>query len=368
MTDPEVCEAPPPSPEPSGHPKPARRIRRWLVRATVALVVIIVAAAVGATWYHLDEVALGPGEAVAVTGPHGLISVPAKLSHPTNGRILLTTVSLSNVRAIDWIFDKLNSNVSLVPASEVYGPLSSSQFQQYDTAEMTLSQQAAAVVALRQLGYSVPEHQGATVVEVAPGSPAARHGVPLGAVLVAVDSQPVTSAKQAVAVLEAHRPGQVVRLTLQQSDGKPARTISLTLAQKPNHPQEGYVGIAVATGPWFSLPFPVQVNSDSIGGPSAGLAFTLGIMDELSSGDLTGGKTVAATGVINLNGTVGQVGGVPQKTVAVERAGASVFLVPRREYQLAEAKAGTHLRVVPVSNLDQALVALQRLGGHLTTS
>jgi PDZ domain-containing protein len=346
---------------------PPRR-RRWPRRLLVALVAVLVVALIGATVYHLDEVALGPGEAVPVTGPHGLISVPPSRSHPVNGRILLTTVSLSNVRAINWVFDKLNPNVALVPASEVYGPLSSSQFQQLDEAAMTLSQQTAAVVALRELGYQVQEHQGATVVEVVAGSPAAKAGVPLGSVLVAVDGQPVTSATEAIAALKAHRPGEVVRLTVQQADGGTPRTIPVTLAARPHHPNEGFVGIAVENGPWFQLPFRVEVSSDDIGGPSAGLAFTLGIIDELSSGDLTGGRSVAATGVINLNGTVGDVGGVAQKTVAVRQAGASIFFVPVQEFRTAESKAGPHLRVVAVSNVDQALSVLEDLGGHVPAS
>ena len=143
------------------------------------------------------------------------------------------------------------------------------------------------------------------------------------------------------------------------------RTVSVTLAKRPHHPSEGYVGIAVSDGAWFQLPFRVEVAAAGIGGPSAGLAFTLGIIDELSSGDLTGGKTVAATGVINLNGTVGDVGGVAQKTVAVRQAGASVFLVPTKEYRAAESKAGPHLRVVAVANVTQALSVLERLGGHV---
>lgn len=330
----------------------------------MALVLVIVAAAIGSTIYHLDQLALGPGEALPVTGPHGLISVPHNKSHPVKGRILLTTVSVSSVRAIDWVFDKLNSNVSLVPVSEVYGNLSSSQFQQYDTAAMTLSQQSATVVALRQLGYQVHEHQGATIVEVASGSPAAKAGVPLGGVLVAVDGRPVASADQAVAAIGAHRPGEQVQLTFEKSSGGPPHTVSVTLATRPHHPSEGYVGVAVADGAWFQLPFQVGVSSAGIGGPSAGLAFTLGIIDELSSGDLTGGKTVAATGVINLNGTVGDVGGVAQKTVAVRQAGASVFLVPTQEYRAAESKAGPHLRVVAVATVAQALSVLEGLGGH----
>ena len=78
----------------------------------------------------------------------------------------------------------------------------------------------------------------------------------------------------------------------------------------------------------FTYPFPVHINVTNIGGPSAGLAMTLGVIDALDKGSLTGGRTVAATGTIDSQGNVGDVGGVPQKTVAVENAGASIFFVP----------------------------------------
>ena len=81
-------------------------------------------------------------------------------------------------------------------------------------------------------------------------------------------------------------------------------------------------------------------------GPSAGLAFTLTIIDKLSPGDLTGGKNVAVTGTIELDGTVGEVGGVPQKTAAAIDAGAKLFLVPSAEVREAKARAGSAMKVV----------------------
>ena len=101
------------------------------------------------------------------------------------------------------------------------------------------------------------------------------------------------------------------------------------------------------------------MNLNNIGGPSAGLAFTLGIIDSLTGGNLTGGRTISATGTICADGSVGQVGGVPQKTVAVENAHASVFLVPQAEKSQAEGKATSSLHVFGVTNLAQALQDLR---------
>lgn len=111
--------------------------------------------------------------------------------------------------------------------------------------------------------------------------------------------------------------------------------------------------------------FPVDVTIDTayIGGPSAGLAMTLGVMDALSKVSITGGSKVAATGTIDPEGQVGPVGGVPEKTIAVESAGATLFLVPPANYGEAKSAASPGLKVVAVSTLDQALAAIRAVGG-----
>ena len=112
----------------------------------------------------------------------------------------------------------------------------------------------------------------------------------------------------------------------------------------------------------YDLPVQVTVDSGSVGGPSAGLAFTLGIMDVMTPGSITGGHKVATTGTINPDGTVGPIGGIEQKVIAVKRSGAELFIVPRSEYDDAEKYAGS-LRIEPVDNIDDALAVLATLGG-----
>ena len=107
----------------------------------------------------------------------------------------------------------------------------------------------------------------------------------------------------------------------------------------------------------------MEIDSGSVGGPSAGLAFTLAILDRLTEGDLTGPNKVAVTGTIRLDGSVGPVGGVVQKTEAAVRAGARAFLVPPDEYADARRAARGRLRIIQVSTVDEALAALRRLGG-----
>jgi PDZ domain-containing protein len=113
----------------------------------------------------------------------------------------------------------------------------------------------------------------------------------------------------------------------------------------------------------YDLPFPVRIDTEDVGGPSAGLALTLGLLDLLTPGSLTGGETIATTGSIDPDGVVGEVGGVAQKAVAAERAGARLILVPEAEADDARRFAGD-LEVVGVSTLDDALEALAGIGGN----
>ena len=116
-------------------------------------------------------------------------------------------------------------------------------------------------------------------------------------------------------------------------------------------PPTAYLGIDPQDQQDWDFPVKVTVHTQDIGGPSAGLAMTLGIIDKLSSGRLTGHRIVAATGTIDPEGNVGDVGGVAEKTIAVERAGATVFFVPSVELEAAESKATPQLHVYAVDNL-----------------
>jgi PDZ domain-containing protein len=136
---------------------------------------------------------------------------------------------------------------------------------------------------------------------------------------------------------------------------------------KPTKPT-AYLGIDPQTQQDWHFPVRVTVHTQDIGGPSAGLAMSLGIIDKLSSGRLTGNRIIAATGTIDQYGNVGDVGGVAEKTVAVERAGATVFFVPSVELKTAESKATPQLHVYAVSNLNQVLRILKQLGGHVPTT
>ena len=115
----------------------------------------------------------------------------------------------------------------------------------------------------------------------------------------------------------------------------------------------------------FDFPVDVTIDSGKVGGPSAGLAFTLAVLDVLTPGELTGGHRVAVTGTMALDGTVGPVGGAAQKAITVRDAGYEVFLVPSDELDEVEATVGDDLQVIAVDTLAEALEALGSLGGNV---
>jgi len=363
---------------------PARPHRRRWPFALAIVVVVLLVLVVVASRIDLNYYVITPGHAQPV-GP--LVKVPTARAHRIDGPILLTDVYETRVTLLDYLPDKLDGDAQVLTSTEVLGPYTPpGQLTAEGYLEMSQAQAAAKAAAFTRLGYHVLEHDvGTLIFGVVPGSPASAV-LKVGQIVTAVNGVPTPGVCAFVRALGSSGPGQTVRLSVEQSTVttravlEPGRTVveSLRLARRPESAgpasstgcpsapkaSGGYLGVQIETQQDFTYPFPVSVNTYDIGGPSAGLAMTLAIIDKLSNGDLTGGRTVAATGTIDAQGAVGAVGGVAEKTIAVERAGATVFLVPPQEYATAKSKDIPSLHIYKVSTLDQALSILRGLGGH----
>lgn len=381
---------------------PRKFSRKWkIVMASLAVLVVL---AVIASFITLPYYAIIPGQAQDVAP---LIRVPSRMSYPHKGVVELVDVQIAQVRAIDWIYFKLNSQATIQPSDVILGPETPQQYNTEGVVDMATAQQAATVVALRQLGYRVSvKPAGALLYALQPGSPADR-SLAVGDVIVAVDSRPVTSALDLGPLLDTRKPGTTVTIAWHaygagalrrtsfslgvwriQGKGSNATLDCTPVTEKTSLPVAKLVvtpkGITLPSGSekggpvscigsldtedWFDigkLPFAVNLNSEGIVGPSAGLAFTLGLMQKLDRYDLTGGRKIAATGTMSINGQVGAIGGIEQKTFAVEASGATVFLVPPANYATAKKYAGSQLKVYAVSNISQALGILERYGGRV---
>jgi PDZ domain-containing protein len=311
------------------------------------------------------------------------IVIPPSKSAPVDGSIMM--VDVLEGPATPWEFalaklgllHSLDDSTVLYPKQAILGGSPASQLGCQQTQQMQGAQSAASVVALRALGYKVAETDlGAQVVEVVPGTPAAVAGVECNDVITKVDGHPTPTSNDLAAAIGALKPGSPVSITVSRTaPNGSSRVVNLRAkltsvpreGSTPADPHKGFLGVATQTDAHFSYPFPVSIDVGAIGGPSAGLALTLGLLDSLTHGKLTGGRRIAATGTISLNGTVGDVGGVAQKTVAVRKAGAQYFFVPVQELAAARSEA-KGMKIYAVSTLAQALKDLEALGGSIPQS
>ena len=236
---------------------------------------------------------------------------------------------------------------ALVPPGSNFGERRRQNLQ-----AMSRSQQVAAAVALRELGYKVTaKPEGARVVGVASDAPA--HGkIQPTDVVIGVDGKPVQTPDDLRRLIGTHKPGETVKLRVRRDGATKVIEVG-TIASQDGRP---IVGVQVEQSADIKLPIDVDIDLGGVGGPSAGLAFALDIVDELGD-DIDRGRTIVATGELALDGSVHPIGGVKQKAIGAKNAGADIFLVPDGNYEDAK-NAVEGLRVIPVSTVDEALSAL----------
>src|SRR4051812_7846470 len=335
------------------------RLWRFTGPVLAALVVAIITLAARPVPY----VTLSPGGAQPV---ESLIQIKSRKAGPVvtaqkaNKNLLYLTVSLRNPSGIRALWGVLEDKVQVVPRSLIYGTQTSEENQRFGIAEMTNSQDKARKVALERLGYDVKSTPVGVFIEDAdPRFPVARVMHP-GATVTEADGHPVRTADQLVAAIQAHRPGQTMRLTFFPIGEAEATTATVKLGRRDDDRSKAALGITPVDRSVYTFPINVKIDTEQVGGPSAGLAFTLAILDRLTPGSLLGPNKVAVTGTIELDGSVGPVGGVDHKAEAAIEQGATLMIVPPDEYDLARKAAHGRLEVVKAATLDQALQILRR--------
>jgi len=355
---PQEPDSPPDGPSGDGS-RPARRRRRiW----PIALTVLLVAFVVGAATVPLPYYAYRPG---SVRDTEPLITIADEETFPSDGTISYTTVSLRQATLLNMLTGWLDDDVDVFPRDKVLGDRNAQENRNLNLQMMDTSKQVATQVALERLGHPVAVSiTGETVVNVLPDLPADGVLEP-GDTITAVNGEMLDEPDDLTRLLAGDSPGDEVTITIEPPSGSQPHDVELALGADPDDPGRAIIGIEV-TGRGIDFDFPVDVTIDTgdVGGPSAGLAFTLAIIDDLTPGDLTGGADVAVTGTISSDGTVGPVGGTGQKAAAVRAQGYDVFLVPTADYEAARRHAGD-VEVIAVDTLDEALAALRDLGGNV---
>lgn len=280
------------------------------------------------------------------------------------GELVLTTVSVQSNLSLGDLFRLRSDPTSRRADRSLYFPddVDDEETREQFAAQMQESTQAAAVAALRQLGYQL-DPTGVRVEAVVPEGPSDGVIAP-DEVLIGIGGSPVTDVDALLAALDTLAPGDTVDVEVETPAGDTERR-SVTLAENPDDPSRPFLGLLLVTR--IDVPLDVEIEAGRIGGPSAGLMFALSIVDLLSEEDLTGGMVVAGTGEITLDGRVIPIGGIQQKIPgAIQREDgappAEVFLVPRDNFAAArEAAASQPITLIPVDTLGDAVEALAAL-------
>jgi PDZ domain-containing protein len=332
-------------------------VNRRILTLLVALVPILVFGVLLAV-VTVPFVSLGPGPTFDTLGEvdgKQVVQIEGTETHPTTGHLNMTTVSqrddltLGEALAL-W----LSGQEQLVPRDLVYPPGKSREdVDKANNADFKQSEDSAAYAALGYLKYP-PAVTVATVTDSGPSAGKLKSGDAIDA----VNGAPVATVEQFTTLLKkATKPGQMVTIDFRRKN-EPAGVAQVTLGTNKDR-DYGFLGVAVLDAPW--APFVVDFNLANVGGPSAGLMFSLAVVDKLTTGDLAGSTFIAGTGTIAADGKVGQIGGIAHKMVAAHDAGATVFLVPAKNCYEASADNPSGLRLVKVDTLTEAVDALHAI-------
>jgi Lon-like protease len=335
-----------------------RRRGATLLVGAFVVAILIVASFAGV---KVPYVALTPGPTWDTLGTDhnkDVIQVSGGDASKSKGQLRMVTVGVEDQLTLwDALRGWLSGDDAVVPREVIYPPnQTQQQVDQENAQEFKVSQNAAIVSALRQLGY--PVH--VMVKEVTAGLPAVGH-LEIGDQITTVDGQAVTSAQKLTSLIRARPTGSTLAIGYLRKGA--TGTTTITTVDKDGGPR---IGVQIDEDQ--PSPYHVTISLDNVGGPSAGLMFSLGIIDKIKSEDLTGGLAVAGTGTIDEEGAVGPIGGIPQKIRGARRDGATVFFAPAGNCAEAVANAVPGLKLVKVGTLDDALHALDtlRTGGTPT--
>ena len=319
----------------------------------------------------VDVVALSPGSAPTTIEK---INIEGTQTYAPDGEIKFTTVSIESdsLTIWEWFRAKNGEIRELRDRQDFYGDKTKAETRKINNFMMQQSQDTASLVAANYLGYEiVPEIDGSYVVEIVTDSPADTF-LQLGDLIVEVEGIKVTTPKDLGDAIKSKKPGDSVSIGYKRSEGtfqvpspdQEVITEQVSLTTHPTLDQTGFLGVVIQTPLAADIPFDISIDVGRVGGPSAGLAFALSIVDYLTEGELTGGLSIATTGTIDQYGNVGSVGAYAQKAEAAARSGVDVFLVPPAGYETVERISSGRFEVRCVSTFNDAIFELAAFGGN----
>ena len=326
---------------------------RWTLAAFIVGALAFAAFAVPLPIYYSE----GPGP---VRDVGKLVDVSGAETYSSEGVLYLTTVSIDDqVTVAEMVQSIFDPTLKLISKEQFTGGRPYEEILEQAREDMAQSKQHAQEVALTALGLGHPEGDGARVTETLEGAPADGVVQPED-VIVEVDGEEVQTTCDVGRLIDLHEVGDEVAIVVER--GGERVPLELETTSLPENENQPLIGIVMEDINYrFVSDVEVDFETDQIGGPSAGLMFTLALYDRLTPDDLTEGLTIAGTGVISCDGGISPIGGVEQKVAAAEDNHATVFLSPSANYAAAVAVASDGIEVVSVATFAEALEYLEGL-------
>ncbi|WP_405388725.1 PDZ domain-containing protein [Streptomyces sp. NBC_01102] len=325
---------------------------------------------------------MSPGPTVNTLGDargEPVLHITGHKTYPTSGNLNMTTVRVTgaeyDMNIVEAVYGWLAHDSVIVPHDTLYPDgKTEEESTQENAEEFSQSQESAKVAALEELKIPVTSR---VVVSTVLKDSAAQGELHAGDVIKAVDGTAVEQPEDVAKLVTEHKPGEDVVFTIIPAkaaaaaekagkEPKGSQKITLTTRKAPADPAdpsaEDRAVVGIQAGTDHTFPFDVDIKLADVGGPSAGLMFSLGIIDKLTPGNLTGGKFIAGTGTIDDSGTVGPIGGINMKLVGARDAGARYFLTPDDNCAAAASDTPSGLTLVRVKTLDDAKSSLEKIG------
>jgi len=346
--------------------------KRWTLGNIIKLIaaflsLLLIVAIVSLSMIEVDKVIIEPGSAETVEDKIDFDGTPTFTSE---GEIRFLTVLVSSKKPsyMEYLVAKfLKDDAEILPWKDVNGNLTNEESEEINNALMKQSQNTAAFVALNSIGCEVEQKGTGAIISAIEEKSPAMDAFKVGDVIVSINGKQISLDVQAGEEIRKSNPGEKIDVIVERGEENKRITKSVTLVESPYSKGSSFLGVGLLTRDLdIDLPVNISIDPGAVSGPSAGLAFTLSIIDQLTKGSLTGGKVVSATGEIALDGAIGPVGGVEQKAVAAKKAGTQVLLVPKGEGSLVKKNSGS-MKVFEVENISQAIDALEKSGGEKLT-
>ena len=333
-------------------PKESTNVSKWPLYIIGALFAVGVLGM--ALWnVELPYLAFSPGP---ISDAADSVVVDEAEVFPPEGELLMLTVVSQDVNVFEALIAGVDPTIDLVRKQAVRrAGETDEEYRNRVLQQMDDSNFRSVAVALDYLGFDLVPTE-VVINEFVEGVPA-ESVLELGDTIKAINDVPITTVVEIRSLIEGLEPGDTMEVTIVR-DGVES-TVTVELAEREDEP--GVPMIGVVLGELTQPPFPVSIEAGDVGGPSAGMMHTLAIIDTLTEGELTKGRVVAGTGTIRIDGTVGNIGGIRQKVVAAEAAGADYILVPEGNYQSALTAERDTIEIVPVADIDDAITFLEGL-------